>query len=162
MASEQAPPTPFLLGPLSASRSLEPLGLPALELLEALHLVEDELEQLLAPNDLEMAPHLGILLSKPLHLVVRQVAAEAQVQLAREVVVELGQQLHVEEKHRRGRELGRHRVEEDLRAVVLVLEVGALLGLDGQEAHLDNVGAVAQEDGLATCFFASATDGFHF
>lgn len=97
-----------------------------------------------------MSADLGVLLGKLLDLLLGQVAAEAEVQLAGEVVVELGEELDVEEEDRSGGQLGGGGIEEDLGAVVLVLEVGTLLGLDGKQTHLDDVGSVAKKDSLTS------------
>jgi hypothetical protein len=65
-------------------------------------------------------------------------------------VIEFAQQLSVQEQISSRGELICHSIEEDFRAVVLVLLGGALLALDGQKAQFEHVDAVAEED----CFAA--------
>jgi hypothetical protein len=93
----------------------------------------------------------GILTSEPLDLSLVQMPTESDVQLSGEIVVEFGKELDVEEEHRRGCQFIGHHIKKHLRAIVFVLEVGALLGLDSRETHLDDVASVAEEDGFSTC-----------
>jgi len=80
-----------------------------------------------------------------------EVTAEPDVELAREVVVEFGEELDVEEEDGGGGELVGHDVEEDFRAVVFALALRALFRFRGQEAHAQDVGAVAEEGGFSAC-----------
>lgn len=96
-----------------------------------------------------MAANLGVLVRKALDLVLGQVTAQASVELAREVVVELRKQLDVEEEHGGGGEARGGGIEKDLWAVVFVAQVFALAGLDGLDAEVEDVGAVAEKDRLS-------------
>ncbi len=80
-----------------------------------------------------------------------EVTPEPDVELAREVVVELGEKLDVEEEDGGGGELVGDDVEEDFGAVVFVFALRALFGFRGQEAHAEDVGAVAEEGGFPAC-----------
>ena len=86
---------------------------------------------------------------EPFHFGVGEVSTEAHVQFAGEVVVEFGEEFDVEEEHGGRRELVGYDVEENLGTEVLVLLGGALLGADGEETHLEEVGTVSEEDALA-------------
>lgn len=98
-----------------------------------------------------MAANSRIFTGETLDLGVGEMSAESRVQLAWEVVVEFGEKLDVEEEHRRGGEFVGHDIEENLRAVVLVLLGGALLGSDGHEPHFDEIGSVSKEESLPPC-----------
>lgn len=98
-----------------------------------------------------MSPDARVFTREPLDFVVGEVAAEAHVELAGEVIVEFGEEFDVEEEDGGGGEFVGDDVEEDLRAVVFVFLGGALLGADGKEAHFEEVGAVTEEDAVATC-----------
>ena len=65
-------------------------------------------------------------------------------------VVVLRQQLGIQEEVSRCGKLVGHSIEEHLRAVVLVLFACALLALNGHQAELQHVDAVAQEHSLTT------------
>lgn len=123
----------------------------ALQLAQALDLLQGQLQQLLLLDDVKVPPDTGVLAGEALHLRVGEVPAESHVQLAGEVVVEFREELHVEEEDGGGGELVRDHVEEDLWAVVFVLLVGALLGANGHESHLDDIGSVTEEDGFPAC-----------
>ena len=96
-----------------------------------------------------MSADLRILAREAVDVGFGQMAAEPDVEFAREVVVEFGEQLDVEEEDGGGGQLVGDDVEEDFRAVVFVFARGALFGLRGEEAHAEDVGAVAKEDGFS-------------
>ena len=98
-----------------------------------------------------MSPDARVLSCKPLDFVVGQVAAEARVEFAGEVVVEFGEEFDVQEEDGSGGEFVGDDVEEDLGAVVFVLFGGTLLRADGEEAHFEEIGAVTEEDAIAAC-----------
>lgn len=83
-------PAPALLLALSSSAARPPLLLPSIELSQALHLLEDKLEELLATDDLQMLTDLGVLPRKLLDIGLAQVPPETEIQLSGEVVVEFG------------------------------------------------------------------------
>lgn len=68
-----------------------------------------------------------------------------------DIVIELGEKLHVEEQNGGEGELVGDDVEKNLWAVVLVRLLGALLRLYGLEAHLKNVGTVTEEYCVFAC-----------
>jgi hypothetical protein len=70
-------------------------------------------------------------------------------------VIEFAQQLSVQEEISSRGELIGHSIEEDFRAVVLVLLGGALLALDSQKAQFKHVDAVTEEDCFAACLDVS-------
>jgi hypothetical protein len=70
-------------------------------------------------------------------------------------VIEFAQKLSVQEEISSRGELIGHSIEEDFRAVVLVLLGGALLALDSQKAQFKHVDAVAEEDCFAACLDVS-------
>lgn len=121
-----------------------PLAAPV-ELTDTFDLLERQLQQLLLPNDVEVLADAGVLAGEPLDLCVGEMSAESHVELAREVVVEFGEELDVEKEHGRRGELVGDNVEEDFRAVVFVFLGGALFRAHCKQSHLDEVGAVAEE-----------------
>ena len=96
-----------------------------------------------------MFPHLRVLPRESLNLALAQVAPKPRIQLPREIIVEFREELDVEEEHRGRGELVGDNVEEDLGAVILRGFSSALFRFEGEEAHLDDGGAVAEEDGFA-------------
>ena len=126
---------------------------PPIQLANTLDLLQGQLEQLLLADDVQVAADAGIFAREPLDLCVGEVATQAEVQLAREVVVEFGEELDVEEEDSGRGELVGNDVEEDLGAVVFVFLGRALLGPDCEEAHFDEVCAVAEEDAFAAWGF---------
>lgn len=147
VTSEQTPPT-FLLG-LCGLRLWRLRA--ALQLSQAFDLLQHHLKHIFALDDIEMFPDLGIFTRKPLNLSLLQMATKPKIQLAWEVVIELGEEFDIKEEHGRGCQLIGNHVEEDFRTVVFVLEIGALLGFDRHETHLDDVRAVPEEDSFPTC-----------
>ena len=97
-----------------------------------------------------MPAHLGILAGKFLEPAAgMHVLMELGLYLAGEAHIEVVEHLDVEEKHGGLGQLGRDRVEEDFRAVVLIGQGLALARLGGLDAQGQDVGAVAEEDGFA-------------
>ena len=96
-----------------------------------------------------MLPHLRVFPRETLDLGVAEATAQAGVELAREIVVELGEELDVEEEDGGGGEFVGDDVEEDLGAMVFGGFGAALFGLEGKEAHLEDGGAVAEKDGFS-------------
>lgn len=96
-----------------------------------------------------MLPHLRVLPRETLDLSLAEAAAQAGVELAREVVVELGEELDVEEEDGGGGEFVGDDVEEDLGAVVFGGFGAALFGFEGEESHLEDGGAVAEKDSFS-------------
>lgn len=84
---EKAPAATFL-GTFTLAATRLTFTFAALELSQAFHLVEDELQELLPSNDLEMAANAWILFGELLDIGFREVSAESQVEFAGEVVVE--------------------------------------------------------------------------
>jgi hypothetical protein len=117
--------------------------------MQILNLSEHQLQQLLPLNQIQMPPDLGILPRKPLQPAAGHVLVQLGLDLARKAHIKVVEHLHVEEQNRGLGELGGDRVEEDFRAVVLVLEGFALAGLGGLDAEVDYVGAVAEENGFS-------------
>lgn len=146
---KKTPPPALLLHPLALLPPPHGPLLPRLQLPQPLHLLEHELEPLLAPHDIEMAPDLGVLARKAVDFVLRETAAETRVQLAGQLVVEFGEEFSFEEEVSGGGELVGDGVEEDFGTVVFVLAGVALFGFDGEEAQAEEVDAVAEEDGFA-------------
>lgn len=97
-----------------------------------------------------MAADLRILPRKTVDVGLGEVAPQPDVELAREVVVEFREQLDVEEEDGGGGQLVGDDVEEDFGTVVFVFGLGALFGGGGEEAHAEDVGAVAEEDRFST------------
>ena len=116
---------------------------PAFQLTQTFNLLQNHLQHLFASDHIEMLADSGILTSEPLDLGMVQMPTESDVQLSGEIVVELGKELDVEEEHRRGCQFIGHHIEKHLRTIVFVPEVGALLGLDSRETHLDDIASVA-------------------
>ncbi len=139
----EKPPPPRLLHLLLRRRTS-----PA-KPMQLLNLSQHQLQQLLAMNQIQMPAHLGVLPRKPVQPPRSHVLVELGLHLAREAHVKVVEHLNVEEEHGRLGELGGDRVEEDLRAVVLVFEGLALAGLGGEDPHVEDVGAGAEEDGFS-------------
>lgn len=122
-----------------------------IQLADTFDLLQSELQQLLLPDDIEMAPDPRVFSCEALDFRVGQMPAETHVQLAGEVVVEFGEELDVEEEDGGGGELIGDYVEEDFGTVVFVLLDGALLGADCEEPHFDQVGPITEEDAFTAC-----------
>lgn len=129
--------------------ALPPLTL--LQQIQRLHLPQHLLQQLLPPNRIQMTPHLAILSCKPLHLRLRQPPAKPAIQFPGEIVIEFREEFDVQEEDGRGGEFVGDDVEEDFRAGVFGGWVGALAGFEGGDAHPEDGGAVAEEEGFASC-----------
>lgn len=128
---------------------IPPLPPPPIQPVQPLNLGQHELQQLLAANQVQVATDARVLAREAVEAAAEHRLAELGLDLAREAGVKVVEHLDVEEEHRHLRELGGDGVEEHLGAVVLVVERLALPRLDGQHAHVDDVGAVAEEDGFA-------------
>jgi len=137
--SEQSPP-PFLNLFL---RSLPPRLLLDIQIPQPLHLPQHQLQQLLAPDNLQMRLNLRILPREPLDLVFPQAPPEPDVEFAGEGVEEFGEQLDVEEEDCRAGEFGGHDVQEDFRALVFRFPGRALFGFQSCETHAEEGGAGA-------------------
>lgn len=124
-------------------------GLP-LELSQTFDLLQDELEHFFPPDDIEVFSDLRIFPGESFDLAGTEMSAQSCVELAREVVVKFGQQLHVQEEDRGGGEFVGHHVEEHLGAVVFVLESCALPGFDRCKTHPQDISPVSEENGLPT------------
>ena len=64
-------------------------------------------------------------------------------------VVEFTEEFGVEEEVGGRSEFVGDGIEEDFGTVVFILFGGALFAFDGEEAHFENVDAVAEEDGFS-------------
>ena len=95
---KKAPAATFL-GTFTLATSRLTFSFAALELSQALHLVEDELQELLSSNNFEMAANAWILLGELLNVGFREVSAESQVEFAGEVVVEFRKEFDIQEQY---------------------------------------------------------------
>ena len=119
---------------------------------QTLYLGQHQLQELLAADQIQMPPDAGVLGREPLEPAAEHLLAELGLDLAGEPGVEVVQHLDVKEQDRGLRELGGDGIQKHFGAVVLVFQGLALARLDGHDAHVDDVGAVAEEDGFAACF----------
>jgi hypothetical protein len=134
------------------------------------HFLEGQLQQLLALLQVDMFSNLRVFPGERLYLLLGEVAAESVIQLSGElwrvlalvvggnvfqgdayVVVEFREQLHIKEQYRGRRQLLRDDIEEDLGTVVFIVLVGALLTLEGIQAHLQELSPVTQEQRFSAC-----------
>ena len=123
----------------------------SLQLAQTLDLLQHQLQHVFPADHIKMSPDPGIFSSESLDLRIIQMTTQPHIQLAGEVVVELGKKFDVEEEHgRRGQFVGDH-IEEDLRAVVFVLTGGALSRFDRCQSHLDGFRSIAEKDGFTAC-----------
>lgn len=112
-------PTPSL--PLPIILHINPPSLPPLQPPQPLRLLQHPLEQLLPPHDVQMPPNLRILPREPLKFRLGQSSPQPCIQLSREQVEELCEELGVQEEVcSRGEAIG-DGVEEDLGAVKGIL-----------------------------------------
>lgn len=93
---EDIPPAARLLRSMRAIRFA--LRITAIQLANALNLLQRQLEQLLLANDVEVATDAGVFAGKTLDFSVGEMSAQTHVQLAGKVVVEFGEELDVEEE----------------------------------------------------------------
>lgn len=124
---------------------------PPFQLPQTLDFLEYQFQLLLASNDIQMLADSGIFASEPFNLGLIEVPAKPNVQFSGEVVVEFGEELDVEEEHSCRSQFIGNNVQKHLRAIVFVLEIGALLRLDSHEPHLDDLGSVAEKHSFSTC-----------
>lgn len=153
--SEESPPSrhqasPPPLPPRSL-HSLRPF-LRGPKPMQILNLAQHQLQQLLPLNQIQMPSNLRILSRKPIQTPTRgHVLVELGLDLPRKTDIKVVEHLDVQEQDRGLGELGGDGVEEDFGAVVLAFEGLALAGFGGEDAHRDDVGAVAEEDGFSAC-----------
>lgn len=106
-----------------------------------------------------MPADLRILPGEAVDVGFREMTPEPDVEFTREVVVEFGEKLDVEEEDGRGRELVGDDVEEDFGTVVFVLALGALFRFRSEEAHAEDVSAIPEEDGFSALVYEVSSRG---
>lgn len=119
---------------------------------EAFDLGQHQLEQLLAANQIKMSADAGVLRGKPLKPATEHLLAQLGLDLSGEAGVEVVEHLDVEEQDGSLGEFCGDGVQKHFGAVVLVFERLALARLDSHDAHVDDVGAIAEEDRFPACF----------
>lgn len=90
----------------------------SLEHFQILEFLQNPLEHVLALDDVQMSLDFWIFAREALDIGLAEPTTQSRIELAREVVVEFGQELHVEEEHRRGRQFVGDHIEENFRALV--------------------------------------------
>jgi hypothetical protein len=155
---EKMPPLPFLTCRISSQRirverRRAVTVATSFQLPQGLDLLQREFEGVLLADDVQVFPDARVLAREAFDLGVREVSPQALVELAREVVVEFGKELDVQKEHSGGGKFVGDDVQEYLGTLVFVFQGGALLGPGGEKAHLDDVGAVAEEDSFSACGF---------
>lgn len=148
---EQTPSPAPLLEPLPLLPPIYRSFLSSLQLPQTLHLLEHMLEQILAPDDIQMALDLWVLSREPINLILTQATTESGIEFAGKLVVKFGEELGVEEEIGSGGEFVGNSVEEDFGAVVFVLAGCALFGFNGENAQLEHIDAIAEEDCFTAC-----------